>query len=222
MVDQSEIDDLTRTQTDNPDEENQLINNLGRKLEADRIPVKSIVSSLADRSTDAQIRIIRALDGQLPPADFTLADLQVSDDPTFLFYLLHSVRQPLSPSTFNEVQFLVTHDVNYVAAEAAKQLAKSYSVSIEDVENILVPSTRDVVLIKTLRTLYQEQAFDHSWDIHELVRGETRSQVQFYASLLMKSVAPDQFEELVQQSDYIESFDRKVSVALPDQGDVAH
>jgi hypothetical protein len=199
-------------ESSDPFDERDRIDRTREWVKDDEKRIRNLLGPLEDAALYVKIRFVRALDGLLPAAGTSFNDWLISSDDLYCYYLFETLERPLAESTFHELKSFVDHDVQWVAGAVFAALGSSYDRDPGFLRSALRDERRKPVLVRALKTLYDQQAEGLSDLLQEFVQREYSDQVRFYAAVLLKMTDPSVLETLSTNDDYLKKILKSVPV----------
>lgn len=196
MSEEPILDSELRREADGPDDSADLVHRLRSRLRDRPGAVERLTAEIPSSPDYLRRRIVRALDGRIPLPEQTLDDFLVGEDPSYLYYLLDSLKQPLGAETFESLAGYPEREPGWLAAQAASVLASSYERDPGYVGSLLEAERPRGVLVAVLRTLFDRGAEGFSTELVGLLNQDPSPTVRFHAAVLLKAGDPEAFERV--------------------------
>lgn len=196
MSEEPILDSELRRESDGPDDSADLVHRLRTRLRDRPGAVERLTAEIPSSPDYLRRRIVRALDGRIPLPEQTLDDFLVGEDPSYLYYLLDSLKQPLGAETFESLTDYTEREPGWLAAQAASVLASSYERDPVYVGSLLEAERSRGVLVAVLKTLFDRGADGFSTELVGLLNQDPSPTVRFHAAVLLKAGDPEAFERV--------------------------
>lgn len=196
MNEQQILDSELRRDARDPDDSTNLVQQLRERVDGRSHAAEQILAELPSSPSYLRRRIVRALRGMIPLEGQSLDDLLVSEDPTYLYYLFDSLKQPLGTDLFETLKDYVSRDPEWLAARAASVLTQSYRKDPEYIGSLLKTQHPRGVLVAVLKTLFDQGVGEFGKELLALLNEGPSPTVRFYAATLLKASNPDALEQV--------------------------
>lgn len=170
-----------------------------------------ITSSIRELAPRYQRRALRAVGPLIEAPSDLFREVSPGSDPTLLYYVIKYCLDGSKHAGL--LKEYADHSANWVAAEALAKLARHPRQNESLIREKLSDRSRGPVLIRLLKVLYGERVQGFEEALVSLLQTCERSQVTFYAGILLERTSPESFSKIVASDPYLETLRNRVEVS---------